>query len=465
MGGARSGAAGQWDINAGIGIEETYSDNVGLVDDNADRNSDLITDLSPTLSVRGSGGRASLDLDFQYSRLFYKNDDDRNEGITTLNSRGQAEIWDRIAFIDATASTSRQVTSSDGAVANSTAGQTVNRSDVTSFEVSPFLLHHFGEWVETETRLRFNRVNVEGDVSNNTTIEEQFRANGGQRFSRLGWVATIDNFKEDRGNDTPQRSSFNGDLNLSFAYDRRLALLGGVGYEDVDDGTLTDEPQGVTWNAGFAYTPNPRTSLRATYGRRFDARNVALDASHSLSRRTTFRAQFTEAQITVQRLVNQNLNFLTVDVNGDLIDSRTGLPFDSGNPDFGLQSDTIRRRAFNATLVGTRGRNTFDLSANWQARKTDSTGIEQIVIGTNGRFQRRLSQRSTASISGSFRNTDFGDAAGRIDNLFTIGGDLRYRVFRSANAVLAFIRTQRRSNGESNGLTENSVSLSLRQEF
>ena len=110
-------------------------------------------------------------------------------------------------------------------------------------------------------------------------------------------------------------------------------------------------------------------------------------------------------------------------------------------------------------------RNTFNLDVNWEARKTDSTGFEQVVTGVEAGFGRQLSKRTKANISASLNHTDFDDTAGRIDNSLTVRGDLTYQIFEDANVVLSYTRTQRRSNRNGNGLTENAVVVGLSKQF
>lgn len=458
MGWSQAASAGDWKISTGVGVDETYSDNANLASDNETRKSDLITSITPNISIRGSGGRTSLNLDYSHSRLIHAYDTSDDTSINSLAATGKVEVWNRVAFVDATASLSRQVVDSGGAVSDTAAGQTQNRSNVRSFDISPYFLHHFGAWVDTISRTRYSMVtNSAGTVSNNTTRNTTFIISGGRRFQRFGWSLTLDRAKEARDGDAPTRRTRNIDGNVTFAVNRKISLLSGFGHEDVEDGTLNDQPKGITWNAGFTFTPSPRTSLSATYGRRFGGRDISLDATHSLSRRTTFTATFSEGQSTSQSQINQ-----------DLANSAAN-PTDNaatvGNSNFDQQSDSFRQRSFSAGISGSRKRNTFNLNLNWESRKTDSTGFDQVVSGISAGFGRSLSQRTTANISTSFDHTDFGDTAGRIDNSLTLQGDLTYQIVETANAVVRFSRTQRRSNRNGNGQTENSVVVGLSKQF
>ncbi len=419
----------------------------------------------PSLRIRGRGGRTSLDLDFSHRQLFFKNTD-QDESFQDMDATGQIEIWDRVAFIDGAASLSRQVIDAGDATTNTAAGQVNNRTDVRTFDVSPFFLHHFGTWVETETRYRYSDVRISRDAAADTrTFNESFRANSGRQFQRLRWSLAASRLKEIRDTSAPSVGIITVDNDYTYVLDRRLSLLGGVGYEKHKDRTLLQEPKGLTWNGGVALNPSRRTSLRATYGRRFDDDNFAFDGTHELSARTRVRANFTDSLQTTQRLIARDLTFVGTDADGNLIDLRTGLPFTAGTDAFGVQTETFRRRRFSTALTGTRRRNRFSLVAFWEKRKTEITGADDTVIGVTANLARTLSRRTTADLALAYRNSKFEGAADRTDDLYTVTGNLSYQIFRNASAVLSYSRTQRESDVDVNDLTENAVVLSLRREF
>ena len=254
-------------------------------------------------------------------------------------------------------------------------------------------------------------------------------------------------------------------LRRETAWDRKISILAGVGYEDIEDETLNEQPRGVTWNAGLGFNPSRRTSLRATFGRRFDSGNFAFDGTHELSQRTSVRANFTETLQTSQRRIDQDLSFIGTDADGNLIDLRTGLPFTTRNDAFGLQTETFRQRRFSAALTGSRKRNSFSLAGFWEGRETDLTGADDTVFGLTANLSRTLTRRSTADVSLAYRNSNFGGTRDRTDNLYTVTGNLTYQMFRNASAILSYSRTQRISDADVNDLTENAVVLSLRREF
>ncbi len=465
VGAGGSVLAGDWQITPSISINETYTDNVNLTSDDGDQNSDLISEIAPGISIRGRGGRTSLDLDYSFRQFFFKNTD-QDESTNRLNATGQIELWDRVAFIDGTASMSRQVVDSRDATTDTAAGEFNNRTDVRTFDISPYFLHHFGSWVETGSRYRYSTVSVSGDAAEDTTtLTETFRANSGRQFQRLRWSLLVNRFKEMRDGDAPSNKTLMVDNDYTYVWNRKVSILAGIGYEDIEDNTLIDQPEGVTWNAGLALNPGPRTSLRATFGRRFDDDNFAFDLSHQLSSRTRITANYSESLESSQRLVARDLGFVGTDVDGNLIDLRTGLPFNPGTDAFGLQTETFRQKRFFTSLNGSRKRNRFNVAAFWEERKTDGTGTDDTVYGIAGNLSRTLSRRTTGSVRLTYRRTKFEGGEDRTDDFYAVTGNLSYQIFRNTSAVLSYSRTQRNSDADVNDLTENAVVLRLRREF
>ena len=177
------------------------------------------------------------------------------------------------------------------------------------------------------------------------------------------------------------------------------------------------------------------------------------------------RANYSDSLQTTQRLTTRNLDFVGTDAAGNLIDLRTGLPFNPATDAFSVQTDTFRQRRFLATLTGKRKRNTFNFSGFWEERKTDRTGADDTVIGVAANAARTLSRRTTGDVSLTYRKSEFEGGTNRTDHLYAVTGKLSYEMFRNTSAVLSYSRTQRKSSVDGNDVTENSVVLGLRREF
>lgn len=451
----------------GIGVSEEFTDNANLATEGEDRHSDLITTVTPRISIRGAeGGRVSLNLDYSLGSSVYRdNDSGGNQFQNTLSAIARAEIWDRIVFLDARASVSQQRTENTSASSDSQAGQRVNRSSVRTTSLSPYFLHHFGTWVETESRLNLSKVTSDSGAADTVTTGERFTAKSGRRFSQYKWAFSLNEQKTSRNDSSPANKSFRSNADFTYVVGPKMSFLFGGGYEKIEDGTLDDEPSGLTWNVGVNLRPGRRTSLRATYGYRFDSDVVSIDASHQLSTRTSISATFSETIQTSQQAILEDTSFIGTDAEGNLIDTRTGLPFVAGNESFSFTTNAFRQKRFSTGISGSRRRNTFSGQLFWESRKTDATGIEEIVLGGNVTLGRKLTQRLAGNLRLKYSHTDFGTADSRFAKDVSVSTGLNYTIFKDIRGNLNYIHTRRIDHVGRSGMHENAITVGFNKTF
>jgi uncharacterized protein (PEP-CTERM system associated) len=461
-------------ITPSVAVSETFTDNVDLTTGDGDRKSDYITTISPGLKVRGVGARANFNLNYAPQYNYHQVATDRNGIQQNLLASGHAELWQRVFFLDSQASINQAVANSTGAISNSPAGQEVNRTEVKAFNISPSFRHHFGAWANTEARITDAVVSndsgsqsagtagLQGQTTN--TLTESFHIGSGRHFTTLLWALDLNNSKTsyDIGLVKTRKTL---DTNYTYIVNRQFSLLAGIGYEDIKDPTLPEPPKGVTWNAGAAWRPSLLTSIRATTGERDGGDATNVEAMHRFSGRTTITANYNDSLQTSQGLISQSLNFLTVDSNGVLVDTRTGLPFVAGSTEFGLQNNTFRQKTFRLRLIGSRKRNTFSGGIDWESRKTELTGITETVTGGDFQLTRELSRVSTGTVALGYHRRDHGTPDGRKDDELSGVLSYAYRLVKDADVRLTYDLTWRKSNISSQDLTENSITLALIKRF
>jgi uncharacterized protein (PEP-CTERM system associated) len=463
--------AGDWTITPKLSVSEAFTDNSGLNSDNEDRNSDFTTLVSPGLSISGTGGRSSLNLNYNFNRTFYHRKTQADENRNALAANGQVELWKRIFFVDGQAAISQVIEDGTQAAANSPTGQNVNRTEARSFNVSPFLRQHFGQWLETEPRVTYNKTTTESDlVEDTTTRTATFTVNGGRRFALFPWSIVALDRKTQNDGAQPSEQERRVDGSFSYVLDRKLTLTGGVGWEDIQDPGLNDQSKGITWSGGFTARPSSRTSLQFSYGDRNGDSNISASASHRLSARTSVIASFNESIQTSQSLIAQQLLNLTTDpnaggvpvlVNGSpLLDPVSGDPvFGVTSTQLGLSESTFRQQIFRLNFNGTRQRNTFNGGGFWEERVTESTGIKETNYGGNLSVRRRLSSRLNGNVGIAVQKTDFGTADKREEIDYNGSTSLSYQVRNDIHLTLTKV------NNAPDDLLENSVSVGLTKSF
>ena len=131
--------AGDWTLTPSLSVSEAFTDNSGLNSDSEDKNSDFTTQISPSLSIVGEGGRSALTLNYTFTQTLYHRNTQGDENNNTLSADGQVELWKRIFFVDGQASISQVVEDETQVSSDSATGQNINRTEARSFNVSPFL--------------------------------------------------------------------------------------------------------------------------------------------------------------------------------------------------------------------------------------------------------------------------------------------------------------------------------------
>lgn len=459
-------SAGSWRISPSVGVSSAISDNINGATDVEDRNSDLVGTLSPGVIITGSGGRVSLNLTFTHEEITTLYDASDASSFNTMIANGQAEIYDRVAFIDMNASISRQVIDSQQAVSSIDIGSDRNRTTVRSISFQPFFLHHFGTFLETESRYRFDATDTESEeVSNTRSSGESFAVSSGRRFSVFTFSGSLDRDKTTRENGDPRTIQTTATSNYRLRVNRRLSLLSSLGWENIDDPTLAEETRGFTWNVGFSAQPNSRSSIELTYGREFNTDDIALDANYSLSSRTNLTASYGETLTTSEQLLSDDLSFVIDDGTGTQIDSRSGQVFDPANPNFDFQNSLFRQRILTVGFSTSRRQSSYQGNFSWEQREDQATNITAEVYSLSLTASRTINSRMSLSASGDVTFSDPGTDDNREDKDFQFSASLTYRLRENTNASLSYVTSHTKSNLGENNFHDNVVSLNLTQQF
>lgn len=459
-------SAGEWTVSPFVGLTTTFTDNANAATDEEDRNSDQVLTASPGVRVSGTGGRVSVNLSYAHNRFMSRQGQSDDSSSNTLTANGRAEVWDRVAFIDLNSSISREVIDPAETNTSTDIGTDSNRTTVRTLSVQPFFLHHFGNWLETESRTSFDLTQTESEeISNTRSTSSTFSATSGRRFSVFTFGGNFNREKEIREDGAPRSITTTLNTNYRMRVTRKFSLISSVGWETIDDDTLNEEPNGIIWDVGFSAQPNSRSSIEFTVGDRFETTTYGLDASYRFSSRSNMSASYSETITTSQEQQSENLDFLVADGSGGFIDSRTGLPFVASSSELGFQTSVFRQKVLGLTFNSSRRRGSYSAGFNWERRETDTTGIEEAVISINASASRTLSSRLSASVSTSLSFTDFGTTDQREDRDLSLTGSLTYQLMENTNAALSYTRSQTKSSEGSNNFEENTVTLNLTRNF
>ena len=99
---AGAAQAADWRLTPRFSAQETFSDNIDL-DPDGEENSDFVTSLNGGLSLRGTGRRLNVSLDYNLQALRYKNSTEEDGINHQLQALADAELLEQVLFLEARA--------------------------------------------------------------------------------------------------------------------------------------------------------------------------------------------------------------------------------------------------------------------------------------------------------------------------------------------------------------------------
>jgi uncharacterized protein (PEP-CTERM system associated) len=468
-----------WILTPSIELGEAYNDNVNL----APRGAavwDFITTVTPALQLTGNTPRLNVGLVYDPQELIFARGTSSNTLQQRLLGSGLAELWPEALFFDAKASIDQEFIRSTGPIGPTTLTTNSNLQTVEAASGSPYLLHHFGNFANSETRYRFAYVSTSGNTIAPEQIQEARQVlSSGDTFGRLQWVITGDYTKLDRlsGTSDPLGGTSGKDAvartDVKYPVYAALSVIGGAGYERITDPTLLDQPHGLIWDAGLQYDPNPNASASLTYGRRFNQTDYEFNAKYNVTQRLRVTGIYTQLIQTGESQIAGNLNQLQLGPGGTLVNSQTGLPFapstnSPGVPSsaFGITSGAFLEKRLQGIVEATQERNTYLASAYYvkQSGQAVSISAEKIAGGSLA-WTRQLWPDLTSNAGASYYRAVFQDGSGRIDNSYSVTIALAYDISRTASAKISLSRFDTRSNIGANSLVNDLILASIRKQF
>lgn len=272
--------AGEWKITPSIAVNETATDNVAL-SSSAQKKSDLITDISPGISIDGSGGRSRLHLNYQLHNLFYAQDSARNRTQNSLNASGTLEALENWLFIDASGVISQQSISAFGGATSTTVNTNVNNNttETSSYRISPHIRGVLGNFADYQVRYNLSTASTKSNKafdSDSTELTATLR--GVTSLANLRWSldASSQNVKFENGRSN-EADRLRGVLTYQFDPQFRASLI--AGREANDYLSLSKEGHTIK-GAGLDWSPTERTQISASRESRFFGNSNSFSFSH-----------------------------------------------------------------------------------------------------------------------------------------------------------------------------------------
>ncbi len=476
-------------IRPSISVSEVYSDNVSLAPAGSAK-SEWTTRISPSLSVVGNGARLRFNATYT-PELLIRASQGANDVSHSLNAFGNAELLQRLLYIDLRAGVTQQNVSSLAPQALDNINTTGNRTSAKTYSVSPYLRHAFGYDAIGELRFTHDSVSYSTDgLSSSTADKIDLLFSSGPAFKVLTWNLAYNKSQIDYS-----QSGQKIDLESVSAGATRLItpefrLRVNVGYEDNKYATSGSQPKGAFWSVGPEWTPTPRTKIAASIGHRYYGPSKSFELTHR-SRLTILEMKYSEAVTTSRGNVTAPVSFDTAgtlgalyfpdiqdpiarQVAGQNLLTLLGLPPTTTQPiNFVTESAFLEKR-WNGTfgIQGVRNTvmaNVFSLQreavSSSQSGLGDFSSTSSVKqIGASLLWSSRLAVNLTSNVSLGYTRSDYA-TLNAVDNLSYVRAGLSQQFSPKLNGSLNMSRLKNDSSRAGSNYTENQVSATLGMRF
>jgi uncharacterized protein (PEP-CTERM system associated) len=449
----QAAVAGEWTITPNVSLSQVFTDNV-LQNDN-DKRSDMLTRVTPSVSVRGEARRLTLELDYQIESQYSAKDSDRTQNTQQLTSAGQIELYDRAFFVDFNANVSQQANNNNDNGVNDNFVDENNADDVYTYKISPFFRHHFGPWLDSEARVSYDAVeNVSDAVADSHAVGTALTLTSGDRFPGLPWELA---YKANKTFTDDADSTSTSDINLRTRYlwNQSYESFLDLGYEDNDNVNNEEDidNKGGTWALGMIWTPSNRTTLEASFGEQLFGNSFDFSLEHE-GRRSVWSAKYNE-KVTNSRTEQLELVALNID-NPDVNEAPSvfvELPT--------LVDEEFLSKRFTLGMSLETRRSDLKVELFHESRSFQIVTNDETVFGAEFSIERQLSSATSATLATSFEQTQFRDEVNDgEEQTWDIDLSMTRQLTAKSSASVRYRHVVRSADDNNDDFTENNLSLS-----
>ncbi len=383
--------------------------------------SDVYGDLrgGTTISVDSVRFQGQLSGDADYRR--YARATDLNTLNANLLGYGLGTIVRDHLYIDGRAAITQLSPVGGFGFANSTLIPASQQTQTTVLSLTPIARESVGGYVDGEFRYNYGLTAFHnGSLLNNTASpapgtslsdttqnEATLTLATGSRINVIGSRLTFDWAQTDSTSLSKSTQLLATD-DLQYQFNRTFAALARFGYEDI---SYPRQPaastKGAVWSIGARVTPSADNSLVLNYGHQFGSEGLTGQLRYQLTPLTSIQASLDRGLGSTQQQILNNLNTSSVNANGTVVNSVTGVPTALVNPQFGATGTEIFSfQNARAGVQSSQGRNTFGVfgfvdqrTAHGNTTGTPTGSGSNTAIGANFSWGRSLTPRLSGGAS------------------------------------------------------------------
>lgn len=413
-------------IHPSLQTSVSFADNIALAG-SGNEEDEVVFIVTPTISVRGDGSRARVDLRYGLDSLYYFDEPSRSNNRHLLQGSANAVLAENMAYISGTGWVRHQSVDPGTNAGLGNLAVTESVGQVATWTLSPYLQHQFGAAAVARAAVNMDYVDYPGTIRDSFGREYLVSVSNGPRFAKLKWTTTARTKYINYSGDTSDNSLVEYGLNWRYQAIPDWAVVGSVGYLSYDypnNPLIARSPEGNQWRAGISWTPSTRTEVEVGAGEHFygplrygrmihRARNVYTELHFDEEITTNRELQFvapgfvTDPNTGEQTPVGESVQVETEEV---FVNERTRflIGYLSRKVDMNLALNNEHRRY--ETSSGEETVFTGSMSLRWiaSARSAwilhydertihDVTGGNDVVRNTSFAYEKRFSAKTTVS--------------------------------------------------------------------
>lgn len=476
-----------WSVNSFAKAQEIFSDNIRLAPAGSQKSA-FVTEMSPGIAIIGRSARTTLNVNYQMQNLYNARGEESLDTFHQLYSNGNAVLVPNRFFLNLRSSISQQNTSNNQ-IANDNISGIGNRTNVSTFGLSPTWTPRFGNYANGNVRVNFDTLTTDSSSSTNgnafsdtVNVSELVQLNSGIEFKRFSWGLTFNNTENNRTSASADNVSFQNYNGIVRTYiSKYFNIFAQGGYSNNNFQSITNSnANGFYYTLGGQWKPNRLYSVEAGYGNNRHV-TVAITPMQRFSWITTYRENdiglntgttwqtalnyrtrksswflsHDNDTTTTQAILLQQQTVL-VDINPDPVISQP-VPFLVNIPT--LSNEVIVRERWNLSASynsakGTLGANIFDENRTFQL-----TNNKEKVRGVSANWSWKMASRTNAYISPRWQQIDRNNSAQ--DNRYDVSIGLTRSITNHLNSRIEFMHLDQSSDTPSNNYQENRATASL----
>lgn len=264
-----------------VAVTERFTNNVGLSSTN--KKSELVTTISPGISLRSNGGLLKGNLDYSLNEIIYARGSSGRQSQNSLNSTLQLEAVEGFAFVDFSGSISQQSISALGTPSTDGSSLNANSTETSVFRLSPYLKGNLAGIANYEARYGWTSTKADAaSVSDIRTNDLSLQLSGAARGGPFGWSAgwSSQSVKYSIGR-TIESDRLNGALSYIFTPQLDASLL--ISRESNNFTSAAKESHGSA-GLGLNWRPSERTTVAARIENRSFGQSHSISISHRTAR-------------------------------------------------------------------------------------------------------------------------------------------------------------------------------------